>query len=171
MRGGFCFILSSFYANTFGGLEIVHKTWCFWCLTTDILDLMYLQKGKDCCAANTEESETDLATWGPGWLSPFLESPRSELVFFQTDSNSPFLESPRSVFFQTDSKAGSHGLLTYASTSCYGGDTSLTTPCPKVGKDDVSGKSKNVPGILSELQAWAIQLLHSKHWAWRRYGW
>jgi len=52
-------------------------------------------EGKDCCAANTEETEADLATSGP------------------------------------DSKAGSHGLLTYASTSCYGGKKTLTTPCPK----------------------------------------
>ena len=39
-------------------------------------------------------------------------------------------------FFQPDSKAGSHGLLTYASTSCYGGDKTLTTPCPKVSKHE-----------------------------------
>ena len=38
--------------------------------------------------------------------------------------------------FQTASKAGSHGLLTYASTSCYGGNSTLTTPCPKVIKHD-----------------------------------
>ena len=40
------------------------------------------------------------------------------------------------LFFQPDSKAGSHGLLTYASTSCYGGKKTLTTPCPKVSKHE-----------------------------------
>ena len=33
---------------------------------------------------------------------------------------------------QTESAKGSHGLLRYASTSCYGG----TTPCPKVNKNE-----------------------------------
>ena len=42
----------------------------------------------------------------------------------------------QSFFFQPDSKAGSHGLLTYASTSCYGGKKTLTTPCPKVSKHE-----------------------------------
>ena len=55
-------------------------------------------------------------------------------------------------FFQTDSAWGSHGLLTYASTSCHGGNDTLTTPCPKVSKDgndgddgddDVGDKSKS----------------------------
>ena len=74
-------------------------------------------------------------------------------------------------FFQTDSAWGSHGLLTYASTSCHGGNDTLTTPCPKVNNDEnydndddnIGDKSKskylekgqrlNVSGIMSELQS------------------
>ena len=36
---------------------------------------------------------------------------------------------------QPDSGKGSHGLITYASTSCAGGNDTLTKPCPKVCKD------------------------------------
>ena len=64
------------------------------------------------------------------------------------------------LLFQTASKAGSHGLLTYASTSCYGGIKTKTTPCPKVSKhdNDLSDKGKkgrnlNVTGILPQLQS------------------
>ena len=48
------------------------------------------------------------------------------------------LQKIKAFFFQTASKAGSHGLLTYASSSCYGGNATLTTPCPKVIKHDNS---------------------------------
>ena len=54
------------------------------------------KKGKDCCAGNTQLSETDL-------------------------QNS-----------LDNSALGSHGLLTYASRSCVGGNETLTTPCPEV---------------------------------------
>ena len=59
---------------------------------------------------------------------------------------------------QTESVKGSHGLLTYASNSCFGG----TTPCPKVirKKEEKNAKNKtkhhksrwqrlNLTGILS----------------------
>ena len=56
------------------------------------------KKGKDCCAGNTELSETDL-------------------------QNS-----------LDNSALASHGLLTYASRSCVGGNETLTTPCPEVSE-------------------------------------
>ena len=48
---------------------------------------------------------------------------------------------------QTESTRGSHGLLTYASTSCYGGNPTLTTPCPKVKKDEKDAKNKTREGF------------------------
>ena len=40
------------------------------------------------------------------------------------------------LLYCTESAKGSHGLLRYASTSCFGGNPALTTPCPKVNKDE-----------------------------------
>ena len=84
-----------------------------------------MRKGNDCCSAGTSMARQDLLTLGAGRTSKRTNS----------NENDNFVQF--SEKYLSDSQRGSHGLITYASDKCAGGNETLTKPCPKVCKDTI----------------------------------
>ena len=103
-------------------MAVIWKSEIIFCWSENLV-----RKGKDCCSAGTSMAQQDLLTSGAGRTSKRTSSNENDNFVQFSDK------------YLSDSQKGSHGLITYASDTCAGGNETLTKPCPKVCRNTKRG--------------------------------